>query len=204
MSQILFTIQGHSLEHFLDSSTTPPSKFSATASGESIPNATYTHFFKQDCALASWLLFTVSSNILLDAKSYLHEPLYLPLSINTAQVIAPTPIDFVFTLRLMPNTSGPSACSIPFHGQTQFLGHFLTFHFIPRPQPFYSNCGRSIQTYSPPQPPVVNPSVNIYTYNNPSQYYDLAYHIHTSLDGFALEGDPKANQSDQLVGKRIP
>ncbi|KAH1046131.1 hypothetical protein J1N35_036915 [Gossypium stocksii] len=62
--QILYTIQGHSLEHFFDNSTTPPLKFSVTASDESSPNAAYTHFVKQDCALTSWLLFTISSNIL--------------------------------------------------------------------------------------------------------------------------------------------
>ncbi|MBA0879214.1 hypothetical protein Goshw_023421, partial [Gossypium schwendimanii] len=62
--QILFTVQGHSLEHFLDSSTTPPLKFFVTSSGESISNAAYTHYVKRDSALASWLLSTVSSNIL--------------------------------------------------------------------------------------------------------------------------------------------
>ncbi|KAK5844559.1 hypothetical protein PVK06_000699 [Gossypium arboreum] len=62
--QIFFTVRGHSLEHFLDSSTTPPSKFSVTATSESIPNLAYAHFVKQDYTLALWLLSTVSPNIL--------------------------------------------------------------------------------------------------------------------------------------------
>ncbi|PPD69899.1 hypothetical protein GOBAR_DD33217 [Gossypium barbadense] len=174
------------LEHILDNSTTSPLKFSVTTSSESIPNAAYTHFVNQDCALASWLLSAVSSNILpqligtetsafiwstltrlfsalsttkvmylhcklcslrkgalsmrdylsqikevhepytlnrvttilLDAESRLHDPLRLPLSINTAQVTAPTPTYFVSTPCLRPNTSGPSACFILFPGQT--------------------------------------------------------------------------------------
>ncbi|MBA0596308.1 hypothetical protein Gorai_013134, partial [Gossypium raimondii] len=62
--QVLFTICGHSLEHFLDSSTFPPSKFIVVIeSGKSVPNEAYTLFAKQDCALASWILSTVSLDI---------------------------------------------------------------------------------------------------------------------------------------------
>ncbi|PPR97294.1 hypothetical protein GOBAR_AA23372 [Gossypium barbadense] len=52
------------LEHFLDISNFSPSKFIVTESGESIPNEAYTLFAKQDCALAPWILSTVSPNIL--------------------------------------------------------------------------------------------------------------------------------------------
>ncbi|KAK5833147.1 hypothetical protein PVK06_016960 [Gossypium arboreum] len=52
------------LEHFLDISNFSPSKFIVTESGESIPNEAYTLFAKQDCALASWILSTVSPDIL--------------------------------------------------------------------------------------------------------------------------------------------
>ncbi|MBA0794633.1 hypothetical protein Gohar_018942, partial [Gossypium harknessii] len=138
------------------------------------------------------------TTILLDTESCLHDPHRLPLSINTAQVTAPTPTDFVFTPYLRPNTSGPLACFIPFPGQTQFSGHFPTSHFVPRPRSSYSNCGRGrttsrIQTYSPPQQPVVNPSVNTCTYNNPSQCYELASHIQTSSYGYCPFIQPPSN-----------
>ncbi|MBA0732587.1 hypothetical protein Gogos_016665 [Gossypium gossypioides] len=48
------------------------------------------------------------TTILMNAKSCLHDPLCLPLSINTAQAMTPTPIDFVSTPRPRPNTSDPS------------------------------------------------------------------------------------------------
>ncbi|MBA0837684.1 hypothetical protein Goarm_009821 [Gossypium armourianum] len=63
--QVLFTICGHSLEDFFDSSTFPPSKFIIVIeSGKPIPNEAYTLFAKQDCALASWILSTMSLDIL--------------------------------------------------------------------------------------------------------------------------------------------
>ncbi|KAH1046132.1 hypothetical protein J1N35_036916 [Gossypium stocksii] len=46
--------------------------------------------------------------ILLNVESRFHDPLYLLLSINTAQVTTPTPTDFVSTSRFRPNTLGPS------------------------------------------------------------------------------------------------
>ncbi|KAK5818702.1 hypothetical protein PVK06_023646 [Gossypium arboreum] len=208
--QDLFTVRGHSLEHFFDNSTTPPPKISVIATGESILNETYTQFVKQDCALASWLLSTISPNILpqligaktstsiwstltrlfltlsitkvmhlycklcslgkgaLSMRDYLfqikevhepytldrvttilmnveschHDPHCLPLSINTAQVMTPTPIDFVSTLRPWPNTSGPSTYSFPFPSQAQFSRHVHTSHLVPRPHFSYNNRGR--------------------------------------------------------------
>ncbi|KAH1121288.1 hypothetical protein J1N35_004448 [Gossypium stocksii] len=82
------------------------------------------------------------TTIILDAESRLHDPLRLPLSINTAQVIAPIPKILSLPPRLRPNTSGPSA----FPGQTQYSGHFPTSHFVLRPRSSYGNRGKGKTT----------------------------------------------------------
>ncbi|MBA0578915.1 hypothetical protein Gorai_021186, partial [Gossypium raimondii] len=117
------------------------------------------------------------TTILMNAKSCLHDPLCLPLSINTTQAMTPTPIDFVSTPRPRPNTSDPSAYSFLFPSQAQFSRHVHTSHFVPRSHSSYDNhgkgkttsrlqcqlCGRmehlvdqsfpGIQPFTPPQPP---------------------------------------------------
>ncbi|KAH1032690.1 hypothetical protein J1N35_044864 [Gossypium stocksii] len=120
------------------------------------------------------------TTILLDAESCLHDLLCLPLSINTIQATASTPIAFVSNLPLRPTTLGPSV----FPSQTKYSGHFPTSHFVPRPRPTYNSRGRGIQPYPPPQPPTVNPSINTCTHYNPSQSYETTSHNHTPSDGY--------------------
>ncbi|MBA0761403.1 hypothetical protein Gotri_024055, partial [Gossypium trilobum] len=70
-------IHGHSLEHFLDSSTLPPSKFTITEFGKFVPNEAYTLFVKQDYALALWLLSTMSPQYLVSTCWCKNRGLYL-------------------------------------------------------------------------------------------------------------------------------
>nr|KJB33790.1 hypothetical protein B456_006G030900 [Gossypium raimondii] len=62
--QVLFTIHGHAREYFLDGSAPIPPKVVVSATGETTLNDAYSQIFKQDCALVSWLLSTVSPNFL--------------------------------------------------------------------------------------------------------------------------------------------
>ncbi|KAH1130395.1 hypothetical protein J1N35_001773 [Gossypium stocksii] len=86
------------------------------------------------------------TTILMNAESCLHDPLCLPLFINIAQVMTPTPIDFVFTPRPSPNTFSPSAYSFRFPSQAQFSRHVHTSHFVPKPHSSYNNRGRGKTT----------------------------------------------------------
>ncbi|GMJ10654.1 hypothetical protein HRI_004734600 [Hibiscus trionum] len=62
--QVILTIRGLGLEAFIDPDTLKPVKVIDRASGDRIVNHAYTQFVKQDSSLASWLLSTVSSDIL--------------------------------------------------------------------------------------------------------------------------------------------
>ncbi|KAL4284002.1 hypothetical protein GQ457_16G015150 [Hibiscus cannabinus] len=62
--QVILTIRGLGLEGFLDGSISVPSKVSRNRGGEEVINPSYLQFVQQDSSLASWLLSTVSSNIL--------------------------------------------------------------------------------------------------------------------------------------------
>ncbi|KAL4290610.1 hypothetical protein GQ457_14G000610 [Hibiscus cannabinus] len=60
---VVLTIRGLGLEEFIDPDTPKPAKFVDRA-GERVVNPAYTRFVKQDSSLASWLLSTVSSDVL--------------------------------------------------------------------------------------------------------------------------------------------
>ncbi|KAL4341916.1 hypothetical protein GQ457_08G024210 [Hibiscus cannabinus] len=61
--QVVLTIRGLGLEEFIDPNTPKPVKVVERA-GESIVNPAHTRFVKQDSSLASWLLLTVSADVL--------------------------------------------------------------------------------------------------------------------------------------------
>ncbi|GMI98473.1 hypothetical protein HRI_003516600 [Hibiscus trionum] len=62
--QVTMMIRGYELEHYLDSSTPIPPKVVKSSSGKLILNPDYRRFKKEDNSLASWLLSTISANIL--------------------------------------------------------------------------------------------------------------------------------------------
>ncbi|KAL4340620.1 hypothetical protein GQ457_08G035800 [Hibiscus cannabinus] len=62
--QVLLLVRGHGLEHFLDESTAVPSKTVVNSGSEIALNPAYVRFQKQDSSLASWLLSTISPNVL--------------------------------------------------------------------------------------------------------------------------------------------
>ncbi|KAL4369233.1 hypothetical protein GQ457_05G019600 [Hibiscus cannabinus] len=62
--QVVLTIRGLGLEGYLDGSITAPAKIVRNGAGEQIVNPLYLQFVKQDSSLASWLLSTVSADIL--------------------------------------------------------------------------------------------------------------------------------------------
>ncbi|KAL4335327.1 hypothetical protein GQ457_07G027260 [Hibiscus cannabinus] len=62
--QVILTIRGLGLEEFIDPETPKPVKFIVRPTGERVINPVYTQFVKQDSSLASWLLSTVSSDVL--------------------------------------------------------------------------------------------------------------------------------------------
>ncbi|KAL4302386.1 hypothetical protein GQ457_10G022830 [Hibiscus cannabinus] len=62
--QVILTIRGLGLEEFLDPDVLKPSKYVENTTGGRVLNPEYVQFVKQDSSLASWLLSTVSSDIL--------------------------------------------------------------------------------------------------------------------------------------------
>ncbi|GMI66032.1 hypothetical protein HRI_000272500 [Hibiscus trionum] len=62
--QVVLTIRGLGLEGCLDGTMPVPAKTMRNRAGETVLNPSYIHYFKQDSSLASWLLSTVSANIL--------------------------------------------------------------------------------------------------------------------------------------------
>ncbi|KAL4376722.1 hypothetical protein GQ457_02G030140 [Hibiscus cannabinus] len=62
--QIVLTIRGLGLEGYLDGSTKAPAQIVKNRAGEDVLNPNYLQFLKQDSSLASWLLSTISPNIL--------------------------------------------------------------------------------------------------------------------------------------------
>ncbi|GMI87432.1 hypothetical protein HRI_002412500 [Hibiscus trionum] len=62
--QVILTVRGLRLEAYLDPEMPKPSKVLQRASGERVVNPDYTAYVKQDSSLASWLLSTVSSDLL--------------------------------------------------------------------------------------------------------------------------------------------
>ncbi|KAL4383893.1 hypothetical protein GQ457_15G028790 [Hibiscus cannabinus] len=62
--QVVLTIRGLGLEGYLDGSVAAPAKIVRNRAGEQIVNPLYLQFVKQDSSLASWLLSTVSADIL--------------------------------------------------------------------------------------------------------------------------------------------
>ncbi|KAL4271339.1 hypothetical protein GQ457_13G020000 [Hibiscus cannabinus] len=62
--QIVLTIRGLGLEGYLDGSFPTPAKLVRNRANEHIVNPLYLQFVKQDSSLASWLLSTVSADIL--------------------------------------------------------------------------------------------------------------------------------------------
>ncbi|KAL4368866.1 hypothetical protein GQ457_05G027740 [Hibiscus cannabinus] len=62
--QVVLMIRGHDLEHLLDESTPIPPKVVTDSNGQISLNPGYRRFKKLDSSLASWLLSTISPNIL--------------------------------------------------------------------------------------------------------------------------------------------
>ncbi|GMI67117.1 hypothetical protein HRI_000381000 [Hibiscus trionum] len=62
--QVVLMIRGQELEHYLDPETTIPPKVTKDASGKLVLNPEFRRFKKEDNALASWLLSTVSATVL--------------------------------------------------------------------------------------------------------------------------------------------
>lgn len=62
--QILLALKTHRLQHFLDLSTTAPPQQVMDQSGVPQENPEFARFEQQDCALASWLLSSVSPGVL--------------------------------------------------------------------------------------------------------------------------------------------
>ncbi|KAL4279258.1 hypothetical protein GQ457_03G028650 [Hibiscus cannabinus] len=62
--QLVLTIRGLGLEGYLDGTIPTPVKMVRNRSGEQIINPAYVQHLKQDSSLASWLLSTISANIL--------------------------------------------------------------------------------------------------------------------------------------------
>ncbi|KAL4348899.1 hypothetical protein GQ457_17G003000 [Hibiscus cannabinus] len=62
--QVVLTIRGLGLEGYLDGSITTPPKMVRNSAGEQVVNPSYLQHVKQDSSLASWLLSTVSPDIL--------------------------------------------------------------------------------------------------------------------------------------------
>ncbi|KAL4278030.1 hypothetical protein GQ457_03G023670 [Hibiscus cannabinus] len=62
--QVVLTIRGLGLEEFIDPDVPKPAKFVEKESGGRMLNPEYVQFVKQDSSLASWLLSTVSPDIL--------------------------------------------------------------------------------------------------------------------------------------------
>ncbi|KAL4290323.1 hypothetical protein GQ457_14G010300 [Hibiscus cannabinus] len=62
--QVVLTIRGLGLEGYLDGSITTPPKMVRNSAGEQVVNPSYLQHVKQDSFLASWLLSTVSPDIL--------------------------------------------------------------------------------------------------------------------------------------------
>ncbi|KAL4335089.1 hypothetical protein GQ457_07G028430 [Hibiscus cannabinus] len=62
--QVILTIRGLGLEEYIDPDVTKPTRYVERAAGEQVLNPEYVQFVKQDSSLASWLLSTVSADIL--------------------------------------------------------------------------------------------------------------------------------------------
>ncbi|KAL4317833.1 hypothetical protein GQ457_18G015830 [Hibiscus cannabinus] len=62
--QVILTIRGLGLEEYIDPDVTKPTRYVERAAGERVLNPEYVQFVKQDSSLASWLLSTVSADIL--------------------------------------------------------------------------------------------------------------------------------------------
>ncbi|KAL4302622.1 hypothetical protein GQ457_10G000790 [Hibiscus cannabinus] len=62
--QVTLMMRGQGLEAYLDGSVPPLPKLIRNANGENVSNPAYIRFIKQESSLASWLLSTVSPNIL--------------------------------------------------------------------------------------------------------------------------------------------
>ncbi|KAL4379239.1 hypothetical protein GQ457_02G030800 [Hibiscus cannabinus] len=62
--QVVLTIRGLGLEGYLDGTISTPIKMIRNRSGEQVLNPAYIQHLKQDSSLASWLLSTISANIL--------------------------------------------------------------------------------------------------------------------------------------------
>ncbi|KAL4378541.1 hypothetical protein GQ457_02G021500 [Hibiscus cannabinus] len=62
--QVLLTLRSHGLEWFLDGSESVLPRFTVTETREHVERPEYRRYVKHDCALASWLLRTVSDHVL--------------------------------------------------------------------------------------------------------------------------------------------
>ncbi|PPR91114.1 hypothetical protein GOBAR_AA29568 [Gossypium barbadense] len=62
--QVILAVKTHNLQQFLDSSTTPPPRQILSEDGVLQDNLAFSRFQQQDCALASWLLSSVSAAVL--------------------------------------------------------------------------------------------------------------------------------------------
>ncbi|KAL4375918.1 hypothetical protein GQ457_02G036070 [Hibiscus cannabinus] len=74
--QVTLMTRGHELEHFLEKSTSVPSKTAIDSEGKTIVNPKYSKFRKLDTSLASWLLSTISPNILSHWWELIHQLKY--------------------------------------------------------------------------------------------------------------------------------
>ncbi|KAL4333776.1 hypothetical protein GQ457_07G016460 [Hibiscus cannabinus] len=61
---VMLMIRGHDLEQYLDESTVVPPKVLTNSDGQLVLNPAYRRFKKEDYNLSSWLLSTISPNIL--------------------------------------------------------------------------------------------------------------------------------------------
>ncbi|KAH1032552.1 hypothetical protein J1N35_044726 [Gossypium stocksii] len=62
--QVLFTVHGNGPKGFLDGTEIVPPLVVMSTIGEAVVNPDFCNYKKQDCALASWLLSTISPHIL--------------------------------------------------------------------------------------------------------------------------------------------
>lgn len=62
--QVLLAVKTYKLQHFLDPKPSVPSSTIANDTGEVQENPTFVSYEQHDCALASWLLSSVSQSVL--------------------------------------------------------------------------------------------------------------------------------------------